>query len=111
MSVISKQTRKLSLEEVKTKGQTKHRQILEVIGNKEMTAREIENEMCKKKYSEYFDMNHVRPRLTELVNEYYELVECGTKKDFLTHKKVVVYRKATGLEKMMLENANHYTID
>lgn len=76
-----------------------------------MTAREIENEMCVKKYSKYFDMNHVRPRLTELVNEYYELIECGTKEDYLTHKKVAVYRRTTEMEKMMLENANHYTID
>lgn len=109
--MITKQTRQMSFEEIKPKRLTKYAQILEIIDNKEMTAREIENEMCAKKYSKYFDMNHVRPRLTELVNEYHELVECGTKEDNVTHKKVAVYRKATEMEKMMLENANHYTID
>lgn len=109
--MITKQTRKSSFEGIKPKRLTKYMQILEIIGNREMTAREIEKEMCKKEYSKYFDMNHVRPRLTELVNDYYELVECGTKEDYLTHKKVAVYRKATEMEKMMAENANHYTID
>lgn len=109
--MITKQTRQLSFEDIKPKRLTKYMQILEIIDNKEMTAREIENEMCAKKYSKYFDMNHVRPRLTELVNDYYELVECGTKEDYLTHKKVAVYRRTTEMEKMMLENANHYTID
>lgn len=109
--MITKQTRQLSFEDIKPKRLTKYMQILEIIDNREMTAREIENEMCAKKYSKYFDMNHVRPRLTELVNDYYELVECGTKEDYLTHKKVAVYRKATEIEKMMEENKNHYTID
>ena len=109
--MITKQTRQLSFEEMELERPTKHKQILEIIGNKEMTAREIENEMCAKEYSKYFDMNHVRPRLTELVNDYYELVECGSKEDYLTHKQVAVYRKATEMEKMMAENANHYTID
>ncbi len=107
----TKQTRQLSFEDIKPKQLTKYMQILEIIGNREMTAREIENEMCAKKYSKYFDMNHVRPRLTELVNEYYELIECGTKEDYLTHKKVAVYRRATEIEKMMAENTSHYTID
>ncbi len=107
----TKQTRQLSFEDIKPKRLTKYMQILEIIGNREMTAREIENEMCAKKYSKYFDMNHVRPRLTELVNEYYELIECGTKEDYLTHKKVAVYRRATEIEKMMAENTSHYTID
>lgn len=103
--MITKQTRQLSFEDIKPKRLTKYMQILEIIDNREMTAREIESEMCAKKYSKYFDMNHVRPRLTELVNEYYELVECGTKEDYLTHKQVAVYRKATEIEKM--ENMNH----
>ena len=82
-------------------------QILEIIGNREMTAREIEDEMNRRGYSKYFDMNHVRPRLTELVNEYHELVECGTKVDYVTNKNVAVYRKATAEEKMISENMQH----
>lgn len=103
------ETRQMSFEDIKPKRLTKYMQILEIISDKKMTAREIEKEMNRKKYSAYFDMNHVRPRLTELVYEYHELVEDGTKEDYITHKKVAVYRKATEFEKMMLENENHYT--
>lgn len=105
--MITQQTRQMSFEDIKPKRLTKYMQILEIIDNKEMTAREIENIMFLRKYSKYFDMNHVRPRLTELVNDYHELIECGTKEDYLTHKKVAVYRRATGQEKMELDNLNH----
>lgn len=104
---ITYQTRQLSFEDIKPKRLTKYNQILEVISDKEMTAREIEAEMNRKGYSKYFDMNHVRPRLTELVNEYNELVECGTRVDYLTNKSVAVYRKATEEEKMVAENMQH----
>ena len=77
------ETRQMSFEDIKPKRLTKYMQILDIIGNREMTAREIETEMNKRGYSKYFDMNHVRPRLTELVNEYNELVECGTKVDYV----------------------------
>lgn len=103
------ETRQMSFEDIKPKRLTKYMQILEIISDKKMTAREIETEMNQKGYSTYFDMNHVRPRLTELVYEYHELVEDGTKEDYITHKKVAVYRKATEFEKMMMENENHYT--
>ncbi len=101
--MITKETRQLSFEDIKPKRLTRYMQILEIIDDKEMTAREIETEMNKKGYSKYFDMNHVRPRLTELV-QYHELVECEMREDYLTHKQVVVYRKMTEQEKMELEN-------
>ena len=107
MNSITYQTRQLSLEDIKPKRLTKYNQILEVISDKEMTAREIEAEMNRKGYSKYFDMNHVRPRLTELTNDYHELVECGTRVDYLTNKSVAVYRKATADEKMIAENMQH----
>ena len=49
--------------------------------------------MNRRGYSKYFDMNHVRPRLTELVKEYEKLVECGVKYDSLTRKNVAIYKK------------------
>lgn len=101
------ETRQMSFEDIKPKRLTKYMQILEIIGNREMTAREIEDEMNKKGYSKYFDMNHVRPRLTELVNEYHELIECRTKVDYVTKKSVAVYKKATEQEKMEAENMQH----
>ena len=94
------ETRQMSFEDIKPKRLTKYMQILEIINNREMTAREIEAEMNKHGYSKYFDMNHVRPRLTELV-------ECGTKVDYVTNKNVAVYRKATEEEKMIAENMQH----
>lgn len=105
--MITKQTRQLSFEDIKPKRLTKYMQILEIIDNREMTAREIEDVMNVKGYSKYFDMNHVRPRLTELVNEYHELIECGTREDYLTKKNVAVYRRATEQEKMELDNLEH----
>lgn len=104
---IAQITRQLSFEDIKPKKKIRYMQILDrlVYGNK--TAKEIETEMNKKKYSQYFDMNHVRPRLTELVNDYHELVECGSKIDYLTKKSVVIYRKATAEEKMIADNMQH----
>lgn len=101
------ETRQLSFEDIKPKRLTKYMQIVEILGSKEMTAREIEKEMNKRGYSKYFDMNHVRPRLTELVNEYHEVIECSVKEDYMTHKQVAVYRRATEQEKMELDNMEH----
>ena len=87
------ETRQMSFEEIKPQKKTKYMQILEIIGERKMTAREIEKEMNRRGYSKYFDMNHVRPRLTELVKNYEKLVECGTKEDTLTKKSVAIYKK------------------
>ena len=101
------ETRQISFEDIRPKRLTKYMQILEIIDNREMTAREIETEMNQKGYSKYFDMNHVRPRLTELVYEYQELTECGIKQDNVTHKNVAVYRKTTESEKWTMANEKH----
>lgn len=101
------ETRQLSFEDIKPKRLTKYMQIIEILDNKEMTAREIETEMNKRGYSKYFDMNHVRPRLTELVNEYHEVIECSVTEDYMTHKQVAVYRRATEQEKIELNNMEH----
>ena len=84
----------------------RYAELKKIIDDREMTAREIETEMNRMGYSKYFDMNHVRPRLTELV-KYHELIECEMREDYLTHKQVAVYRKTTEQEKMELENMNH----
>ena len=87
------ETRQMSFENIKPQKKTKYMQILEILGERKMTAREIEKEMNRRGYSKYFDMNHVRPRLTELVKDYGKLIECGVKKDNLTKKKVAIYKK------------------
>lgn len=104
---IAQITRQLSFEDIKPKKKIRYMQILDRLSKGNKTAKEIETEMNKKKYSQYFDMNHVRPRLTELVNDYHELVECGSKIDYLTKKSVVIYRKATAEEKMIADNMQH----
>ena len=93
MNTITFMTRHKSYEDMKEHLSERHKQILEILKGKEMTTREIEKEMNRRGYSKYFDMNHVRPRLTELVKDYEKLIECGVKKDSLTKKRVAVYKK------------------
>ena len=107
MNTITQETRQLSFEDIKPKRLTRYMQLIEIIGNKKMTAREIETIRSFKYQPKRFDMNCTRPRLTELVNEYHELIECGTKKDTETGKSVAVYRRTTEQEKMELDNMNH----
>lgn len=45
------ETRQMSFEDIKPKRLTKYMQILEILNNREMTAREIEAEMNKHGYS------------------------------------------------------------
>ena len=105
--MITRQTRQMAFEDIKPKRFTKYMQILEILNDKKMTAREIEEEMNRRGYSIYFDMNHVRPRLTELVNEYKEIIETGSIEDYVTKKRVAIYKRATEHDKMILENMNH----
>lgn len=105
---ITTETRREAHENIKPKRFTKYMQILEILGNKQLTAREIEKEMCKNKYSKYFDLDHVRPRLTELRDDYNEVTEAGAKEDKLTHRTVAIFRRTTEVEKMEIENENHY---
>ena len=57
--MITQETRQLSFEDMKPKRLTKYMQILEIIDNREMTAREIETEMNRRKYSKYFDIKSI----------------------------------------------------
>ena len=82
--------RNKSNNEVKGNKQTKYNQILEILKGKELTAREVESQMLNRGYSIYFDMNHVRPRLTELEKMGF-IKEVRTTKDKTTNKSVTVY--------------------
>ncbi len=107
MNSIAYETRQMSFEDIKPKRLTRYMQLLDILGNKEMTAREIETIRSRTYLPKRFDMNCTRPRLTELVNEYHELIECGIKKDEETGKSVAVYRRTTEQEKMELDNMEH----
>lgn len=110
---ISVCNRQLSFEDIKPKRLTKYMQILEIIGDKNMTCREVLDQMMIRKdennkpYASRYDLNIVRPRISELVNEYGELVECDNKKDYATSKTVTVFRKTTAQEKMEFENREY----
>ena len=69
----------------------RYRQILEVLGDYEMTAKEIANEMYLRGWIPTNERNFVSPRLTELgINGIVEPI--GKKKCFWTNKMVSVWR-------------------
>lgn len=69
----------------------RYRQILEVLGDYEMTAKEIANEMYLRGWIPTNERNFVSPRLTELgIDGIVEPI--GKKKCFWTNKMVSVWR-------------------
>lgn len=72
--------------------QKRYEQILECLGNKEMTAKEIAQEMYMRDMIPNNERNFTAPRLTELsIKGIVEPV--GKKKCYWTNKMVSVYRK------------------
>lgn len=63
------------------------RLILETLGEREMTAREIAQKL------NFSDLNAVKPRITELCNAGM-LEACGKAHDYITDRTVSVYRRA-----------------
>ena len=66
-------------------------QIKEVLGSKEMTAREVAIELFKRGYTTTTDRNSAAPRLTELVDKC-EVEIAGKKYDEQTGRNVATYR-------------------
>ena len=74
--------------------QKRYNEILECLGDKEMTAKEIAQEMYLKEYIPTNERNYTSPRLTELlINGIVEVI--GKKKCEWTGKSVSVYRRRT----------------
>ncbi len=72
--------------------QVRYNQILEILADKEMTAKEIANEMWMRGYTPSNERNYVAPRLTELsINGIVE--PTGKKKCMWTNKTVATYRR------------------
>ena len=69
-------------------GKTRKRDILTILGDREMSARMIAWRLG------YTDMNAVRPRLTEMTKEGFVEV-CGTVIDNVTGRRVAKYRRLT----------------
>ena len=66
MDQITKTTRRQSYDAVLPKTAKRSRLILETLGDRQMTASEITEELVKNGTIPYFNRNFVAPRLTEL---------------------------------------------
>jgi predicted ArsR family transcriptional regulator len=85
MQAVTTMTRQLSFEDIKEKRQARYDQILNLLGNRKMTTRELANEL-------HLEVNSVRPRVTEL-EDREELAIVDTKKCEYTGKTVAVYER------------------
>ena len=87
--VVTLTTRSIAYEEVDKK--KRYKQILEVLSDKEMTAKEIAVEMCNRGYIPTSERNFTAPRLTELsqqgIVEPFEKTKCQ-----YTGKTVALYK-------------------
>lgn len=72
--------------------QKRYREILECLGNNEMTAKEISNEMYLKGYIPTNERNFTSPRITELLIKGV-LEEVGSKKCSWTGKTVTIFKR------------------
>lgn len=106
MNTITFKTRHKSYEDMKEHLSIRHKQILEILKNKEMTTREIAQELYKRHYTNTVDVNNARPRVTELESLGFVTAD-KTKKCDITNKEVAVYRLTTEIEKMISANENH----
>lgn len=106
MNTITYMTRYKSYEDMKEHLSERHKQILEILKNKEMTTREIAQELYNKKFTNTADVNNARPRITELESLGF-VTSDKAKKCNITNKEVAVYRETTEEEKMILENMQH----
>lgn len=106
MNTITFMTRYKSYEQMQEHLSERHKQILEILDNSEMTTREIAEELYKKHYTNTADVNNARPRITELESLGFVTTD-KTKKCSITNKEVAVYRETTEIEKMVEQNMNH----
>lgn len=70
----------------------RYAQILDVLGDREMTARQIAMEMWARGMIPTSERNFTAPRLTEMSRDG-RVEPCGYTQDEWTHKNVTLYRK------------------
>ena len=104
--MITEFTRQMSFKDIQEKKKIRYEQILEVLKNREMTAKEIAVEL--------FDLGLI-PRLTELT-KYGFVKVIGKKKCDWTGKQVAIYKankinygngNTIKIKKMECDNMNH----
>ena len=66
---ITEETRRESYKTIKPDAQRRRQVILEILGDREMTATEIAEELYKKGITPFYERNFAAPRLTELKAE------------------------------------------
>ena len=72
--------------------ENRYNQILQVLGDKQMTSREIAYEMYRRHMIPTSDVNFVRPRLTEMMDDG-RIEPCGKGKDKDTGRTVTVFER------------------
>lgn len=109
MNTVTFRTRHKSYKDMLEHLSERHKQILEILKDKEMTTREVAQELYKRHYTNTEDVNNARPRITELESLGFVIAD-KAKKCSITNKEVAVYRETTDFEKMIFENENHITM-
>ena len=92
MSDYTKETRRESYEAITAKRADRRALILEILGDRKMTASEITEELLAKGYIKYYDRNFVAPRLTEL-KEAGIIMTVGKRMCRRTGKNVAVWAR------------------
>ncbi len=87
--MITYETRHDSHEKVNK--EKRYMQIKSVLGNRELTAREVAYELFRRGYTSSIDRNNAAPRLTELVDRC-EVMIAGKKFDNQTNRNVATYK-------------------
>lgn len=92
MSTITLETRRQAYQEVKQTLSKRESEVLEALGNDEMTANEIAYKLYDEGKTPFFNRNYAQPRLNELMN--WGVVEVIDKRKCrITGKTCCVYRK------------------
>lgn len=106
MNIISTQTRQLSFEDIQEKKKKRYEQIMDRLGNREMTAKEIAVELFELGLIPSNERNYTAPRLNELEKLGYVKIT-DKKKCKWTGKMVSVYKQTTNAEKWAMANEKH----
>ena len=106
MNTITFRTRHQSYEDMLEHLSERHKHILEILKDKEMTTREVAQELYERHYTNTADVNNARPRITELESLGFVTTD-KAKKCSVTNKEVAVYRETTEAEKWAMANERH----
>lgn len=98
MSIIALETKRNAYKEVKQTLSKRENEVLEALGNDEMTANEIAYKLYQEGKTPFFNRNYAAPRLNALEN--WGIVEVvGKKKDFVGKTCCLYKRVVENVEK------------